>query len=345
MGRRVVPDLDGLTRELLLQEVEGRAAAPDRHRCHDRAAGIERRHRSLEALVPRRARLLLANLGAAEQVRLRHPAVVEPQRRRVGGADSELLLEAHELQSGRSGRDDERLDAAAAGLLVDRRPDDHEASLDLRGALAGGAEDLRAVQHPLLTFFVEVGRRLDGGSVGARFRLRDRHRSPDRVLALAEGPQEPGALLRSSRGADRRAAESGGRHPQVETRVAEAELFGLDAHGDEAVALGSGIAWRSLTSVFPPVVDPFARQLVLLPIGLPGCGSHSLERNPVEVLPRKAAVFGELERNRHLWTSDLAGIFAARRPNRFGIQTRVSASKLASPAAFRRCSSGRYSRM
>ena len=50
----------------------------------------------------------------------------------------------------RAGLDDERLDAGAAGGLVDRRPHDDEAVRLVERALAAGAEDLGAVQHPVV---------------------------------------------------------------------------------------------------------------------------------------------------------------------------------------------------
>jgi len=102
--------------------------------------------------------------------------------------------------------------------------------------LTRGAEDLVAVEDPLLGRFVEVGGGLDAGRVRTRTRLGDRHGTPDRVSVLAKGLQESGALFAGTRGADRRATECGGRHAEIETAVAPTHLFDLDADRDEAIA-------------------------------------------------------------------------------------------------------------
>src|SRR5262249_58679731 len=69
--RGVVADRDPLAGQLLLDEVERGASDAHRHRGHDRAAGVEGRHGTLEALVTGALRGVLLDLGAAEQIAAR----------------------------------------------------------------------------------------------------------------------------------------------------------------------------------------------------------------------------------------------------------------------------------
>ena len=130
----------------------------DGHRGDERARVVERPHRAGEAL-------LRVDLGAAEEVLLRDPAVVEDEGGGVGGADAELVLEPIELQARVRALDDERLDRRAALLGVEARPDDDEV-----GPLAGGDVDLLAVEDVV----VAVERRRSSGSRPSRTRPRAR---------------------------------------------------------------------------------------------------------------------------------------------------------------------------
>ena len=57
----------------------------------------------------------------------RNAAVVEHDRRGVGCANPELVLDSNDLHARGSVLDDERLDPGATGGLVDGRPDHDEA--------------------------------------------------------------------------------------------------------------------------------------------------------------------------------------------------------------------------
>ena len=89
--------------------------------------------------------------------------------------------------------DDERFDADASGRLVDGRPDHDEPFRFDQRLVSRGAEDLRAVQHPVVA--VAHGRRLDRGGVRATAGLGDGHRGPLR-LSAAEAGEEASLLLR-----------------------------------------------------------------------------------------------------------------------------------------------------
>ena len=115
-------------------------------------------------IAPREPALRVDRRGAQE-VLLGHPAVDEPERRGIGGADPELLVEALEDQPRVVALDDERLDRRAAPGAVERRPHD-----DQVGAVAGGDVDLLAVEHVVVA--VEDRGRADRGGVRARPRAR-----------------------------------------------------------------------------------------------------------------------------------------------------------------------------
>ena len=84
-------------------------ATPSAIAGHQRARVVERRHGAGKAL-------LHVDLGAAEDVVLRHAAVLEQDGRRVRGADAHLLLEPRHAHAGRALLDHEGLDRRATRL-------------------------------------------------------------------------------------------------------------------------------------------------------------------------------------------------------------------------------------
>src|SRR5688572_21113060 len=105
----------------------------------------------------------------------------------------------------RTGRNDERLDGRASLVLVERRPHDDEAVRLVERAVARGAEDLGAVEHPLVA--VAHGRGRDLLRVAAEVGLGDRHRGPLRA-AVVERSEVALLLLGRPDGLDGRAAEA-----------------------------------------------------------------------------------------------------------------------------------------
>src|SRR5208337_3965532 len=104
----------------------------------------------LKALVSRLHGVCLLHLRTPEQVLFGNAAILEDQRCGVGSTDAELAFEPDELHARRLRRHDEGLDAAASGALVERRPYHDEPAVEGRGGLTRGAEDLGAVEHPLV---------------------------------------------------------------------------------------------------------------------------------------------------------------------------------------------------
>ena len=147
--------------------------------------------------------------GLPSRFSLGHAAVLEHEVGGVRGADPELVLEPLELETGVGALDHERLDRRPPLGPVERRPDD-----DQLGSVAGGDEDLRAVEDVLVA--VEAGGRADRRRVRAGLGLGDRHRRP-----LAAEPLE---LLVVGDGGDRRLAEALAGHRQHQPDVAPAQL-------------------------------------------------------------------------------------------------------------------------
>ena len=327
VGRGVVAHADALALELLA--ARSRAAA--RPTPTAMAATIGRLASKvaiapLKPLSPVWLGSALLHLLAAEQVVARDAAVLEAERRRVGGADAELLLEADERHARRARRHDERLDAAAAGALVDGGPHHDEAARHLR------TRPSPAVQKILVPFSTHsspssCGRRLDRGGVAAGVRLGDRHRAPDRVAVALEGRQEAQLLLVRARGGHRGAAERRGRHAQVERGVAPAQLLGLHADLDEAVALAVG-APGAAASLLPVPVHPL----------LAADRARDRRTSARSAASARAPPCGSALRPPAC--SPPSGTRSAWLP-----QTSARASKLAKPRAFRSCISGRYSRV
>ena len=89
----VVVDLDAGLLEQVAGQVERGPGAAHGHRRDQRPGVVEGRHRAGEALLD-------VDLRRAEEVLGRHPAVGEGDRRGVGGADAELVLEPLHLHAG-----------------------------------------------------------------------------------------------------------------------------------------------------------------------------------------------------------------------------------------------------
>ena len=162
MGREVVVDLDAGLGQQLASALETGARHPDRHAGDERARVVERLHDPGEAAL---------QAAAAEQVVLGDPAVLEAEVRGVGRTDTELVLESIEDQTRVVALDHERLDRGAALLAIERGPDH-----DQLGPVAGGHEDLLAVQHVLVA--LERCGRPDRRGVRSGLGLGDRHRRP-----------------------------------------------------------------------------------------------------------------------------------------------------------------------
>ena len=168
---------------------------------------------------------LVSISGVAEQVRRRHAAVLEAERRRVGGADPELVLETVELEPRVGALDHERLDRSSPDLTVQRRPHD-----DQVGPLARGDVDLLAVEDVVVAV-LDRGR-ADGGRVRAGLGLGDGHGGPLALEALE-------LLVVGHRG-DGRVAQALAGHRQQQADVAPAQLDDAEHRGHvRAVAHGA----------------------------------------------------------------------------------------------------------
>ena len=222
-------------------------------------------------------------------------------------------------------RHDEGLDAAAAGALVDGGPHHDEAPGHLARAFAGGAEDLGAVQHPLVA--VELGGGLDRGGVASGVRLGDGHRAPDRVAVALEGREEAQLLLvgagrprRRSRPAPRWAcAGRARRRPSRAPRPARRPARSRRPRRRRARPRGGPPSRTSRPTPWAgraPGRRTSARSAASA--RAPPCGSAPRPR-----------VCSPPSRTRSAWLP----------------QTSARASKLAKPRAFRSCISGRYSRV
>ena len=186
-------------------------------------------------------------------------AIFETQGGRIGSTNPHLLFAADHFHARRVGGNHKGFDSAPARALVHRGPNHGDASIDRRGLLARGAEDLVAVQDPLLGFGVEVRSGLDGRRIRTRRGFGDRHGAPDGMAILPEGREEALALFRRARRAHCRTTESGRGHAEVEATISPTDLFRLDADRDEAVRGRRKVERRALSSDIPPMVDPFDR--------------------------------------------------------------------------------------
>src|SRR4051812_8269790 len=149
---------------ILGRELEGRAGDAYSHGSDAGARAVEGRHRHAEAVV------LLA-----DEMILGDRDVVERDRRRVGGALSELVLLLVNRDAVSLTRYDEAGDAAMAGVLVGLRVDGVPV-----GVLTVGDEALGAVDDPLIALLHRAG--LHAGDVGAGVRLGQAERRELRLL-------------------------------------------------------------------------------------------------------------------------------------------------------------------
>lgn len=121
---------------------------------HDQALVLEVVHDGVEAPV-----------FLAQQVLGRDAAIIEGKLGRVGTEPAGLVELAADHQTGRSGLDDEKRNAAAAlGVRIGAGGDDDDVAID-----PVGDEHLGSVQHPLIT--IANGFRPQPGHVGATARL------------------------------------------------------------------------------------------------------------------------------------------------------------------------------
>ena len=107
---------------------------PDHLRADADAAFVERFDGDLVALA-----------DLAEHVALRHAAVFEDQLAGAAGADAELVFLLADREAGQAALDEERGDAAVAGLGIDGREHDEEV-----GFVAVGDPELAAVEHEVV---------------------------------------------------------------------------------------------------------------------------------------------------------------------------------------------------
>ena len=159
---------------VLLHEVPrvlvGRAADADGHRRDERARVVEGLHGGHEALL-RDVALL-----AAEEVLLRHAAVLEDELRGLARAEAHLVLDLADREPRRPLLHDERAVAGAPQRGIDRREDDVP-----RRARAVRDVALAPVEDPVLA--VLAAARADAGDVAPGARLGERVGAPAELLA------------------------------------------------------------------------------------------------------------------------------------------------------------------
>ena len=100
------------------------------------------------AFVQRFDRDFVALADLAEDLRLRHDAVLEDQLAGAAGADAELVFFLADRESRRAAIDDERGDAAVAGVGIDVREHDEHV-----GFVAVGDPQLAAVDGEAVALF------------------------------------------------------------------------------------------------------------------------------------------------------------------------------------------------
>ena len=117
------------------------------------------------AFVERFDRDLVALADLAEDLRLRHDAVFEEQLARAAGADAELVFLLADRESRRAAIDDERGDAAVAGIGIDVGEHDEHV-----GFVAVGDPELAAGDREAVARFGGARRHRERVAAGARFR-------------------------------------------------------------------------------------------------------------------------------------------------------------------------------
>ena len=290
VGGAVRIDLDAGVREQLGRSLEAGPGDPAGHRGDERPRAVERPHRAAEAL-------LHVDLGAAEQVPLGDPAVVEDEGGRVGCTDAELVLEPVELQTRVGALDHERLDRRPAELRIEARPDDDEI-----GSFAGGHVDLLAVEHVLVA--VEDRRGPDRRRVGARLRLGDRHRGPFALeprLLFVIGNRRNGGVAESLPGHRQQQADIPPAHLHDRKHRSQVRAVAVPAVAVALRLAGAGRPGSAGRSTFVEPVDQrrehveLLRILVLGEVVLPRDRPQDLERHRVGLLDQRLELLRYLE--------------------------------------------------
>ncbi len=125
-----------------------------------------------------------------------------------------------DFDAGSPGFDHERAHPGTSRAAVDRRPNDDQPIQLVQRQLAVGAENLLAVEHPLVGGLVKHRAGADRRRIRSRARFGHRHRTPRRGIALREARQELDLLLRRADRLNRRAAERATGQTQVNPGVA-----------------------------------------------------------------------------------------------------------------------------
>ena len=138
------------------------------------------------------------------------------------------MLQFRDLHARRTGFHHKRANARAACARVNRRPYNDEARLQFLvigdGFVAGGHENLFAVQHPLVGFLIQHRGRANRGGVGTAARLGHRHGGKSGLVFL-ETAEETALLLRRTGGFHRSRAQTAARRDQVHTGIAPRKHF------------------------------------------------------------------------------------------------------------------------
>ena len=117
--------------------------------------------------VERLDRDLVALAELAEHAGARHLAVLEDQLAGAAGADPELVFLLADGEAGRPALDEERRDAAVAGLGIDRGEDDEDV-----GFVGVGDPELAPVQDESVAALGRPRRQRERVAAGAGFRQR-----------------------------------------------------------------------------------------------------------------------------------------------------------------------------
>src|SRR5215203_652771 len=265
-------------RDCLVERPLGEA---DSHRRHADPAPVERLQELLEALPAR-----------PHDVVLRHAAVLERKRPRVGRVPAHLPVWLADLIARRAVRNEQVRDLVVARPRRDR----HEAG-DFGAAV--GDELLRPVDHPLVAacapLCIELGPRPRVAGVGARLGLRQAEGAEP--LARAE-PRHPLGLLvaRSERvhgpGTERRMRRDRDRHARVDPRqLLDRDRVAEGVRAASAVLLG---VWDAHQAELAQLADDRVRE-ALLAVELLGHGAHLAVGEVAHEPPNLLLLFREVE--------------------------------------------------
>src|ERR1019366_6159766 len=273
----------------------GRSRDAERLSAHGWSRGLKGRHRGLArgALTFSNARQLLVQLLlAAQETAARYSTVFEDHFGGVTRANAHLLELLTHAQSGRSFGHDERGLAPTAELGVDGRDDDVNV-----GDAAVGDPGLRAVQDPLVVYFVVDRARAKRRDVTARVGLGDAKGREFDVVGRAETARHPLHLLfgravrDDGRDAQRRTHD---RHAQ--TSVTPGEFLEGD-HERETRLVADGVH-QEVETVHAELGGLFdegpGRLFTLVPLG--GDGAHLLFGEAVQPVAQRDLVLVEFNR-------------------------------------------------